>query len=66
MFLPQIRRVIIFIIDFVRYLCKSLQNKQNALHIVSQSYYKVDKTIIDLLIEKGVDITCQDKVTFFV
>ena len=26
---------------------------------------KIDKSIIDLLIEKGVDVTCQDKVTRF-
>ena len=28
-----------------------------------QSYSKLDKSIIDLLIEKGCDVTCQDKVT---
>ena len=27
--------------------------------------YEMDKSIIDLLIAKGVDVTCQDKVTYF-
>ncbi|XP_065838537.1 death-associated protein kinase dapk-1-like isoform X2 [Oscarella lobularis] len=37
------------------------KNKQNALHIAAKCLSKVDKSIIDLLIRKGVDVTCQDK-----
>ncbi|XP_065842926.1 death-associated protein kinase 1-like isoform X2 [Oscarella lobularis] len=36
-------------------------NEQNALHMAAQRYPSVDKSIIDLLIEKGCDVTRQDK-----
>ena len=37
--------------------------KQNALRMAAKNYLGVDKSIIDLLIKKGVDVICQDKVT---
>ncbi|XP_065839111.1 delta-latroinsectotoxin-Lt1a-like [Oscarella lobularis] len=36
------------------------KNKQNALHMVAKSYSR-DASVIDLLIKKGVDVTCQDQ-----
>ncbi|XP_065843465.1 serine/threonine-protein phosphatase 6 regulatory ankyrin repeat subunit A-like [Oscarella lobularis] len=39
--------------------------KQNALHLAAKTFY-VDKAIIDLLIEEGVDVMFQDKVTGFI
>ncbi|XP_065839117.1 death-associated protein kinase 1-like isoform X3 [Oscarella lobularis] len=36
------------------------KNKQNALHMVAQSYSR-DASVIDLLIKNGVDVTCQDE-----
>ncbi|XP_065845790.1 ankyrin repeat domain-containing protein 34A-like [Oscarella lobularis] len=39
------------------------KRKQNALHKVAKSYQSVDASVIDLLIKKGVDVTCQDQVT---
>ena len=41
----------------------SVQNKQNALHFAAKIFSNINKSIIDLLIEKGCDVTCQDKVT---
>ncbi|XP_065844724.1 serine/threonine-protein phosphatase 6 regulatory ankyrin repeat subunit A-like [Oscarella lobularis] len=38
-------------------------NKQNALHFAAKIFSNINKSIIDLLIEKGCDVTCQDKVT---
>ncbi|XP_065838541.1 death-associated protein kinase 1-like isoform X3 [Oscarella lobularis] len=35
--------------------------KQNALHLAARNHYMIDKSIIDLLIEKGVDVTCKDQ-----
>ncbi|XP_065843828.1 putative ankyrin repeat protein RF_0381 [Oscarella lobularis] len=37
------------------------KNEQNALHKVAQNYLSVDKSIIYLLIERGCDVTHQDK-----
>ena len=31
--------------------------------MVAKYYYSVDASVIDLLIKKGCDVTCQDKVT---
>ena len=33
--------------------------------MVAKSYSSVDASVIDLLIKKGVDVTCQDQVTRF-
>ncbi|XP_065838510.1 death-associated protein kinase 1-like isoform X2 [Oscarella lobularis] len=37
------------------------KNKQNALHMVAESSSSVNASVIDLLIKKGVDVTCQDQ-----
>ncbi|XP_065839231.1 death-associated protein kinase 1-like isoform X3 [Oscarella lobularis] len=38
------------------------KNKQNALHMVAKTYLeRVDASVIDLLIKKGADVTCQDQ-----
>ena len=42
----------------------SLQRKKNALHLAAQRS-STDKSVIDLLIEKDIDVTCQDMVTCF-
>ncbi|XP_065838716.1 death-associated protein kinase 1-like isoform X1 [Oscarella lobularis] len=36
------------------------KNQQNALHMAAKSH-SIDKSVIDLLVEKGVDVTCQDR-----
>ncbi|XP_065838981.1 death-associated protein kinase 1-like isoform X2 [Oscarella lobularis] len=37
------------------------KNKQNALHIFAKYSLSVGASVIDLLIKKGVDVTCQDE-----
>ncbi|XP_065838567.1 death-associated protein kinase 1-like [Oscarella lobularis] len=37
------------------------KNKQNSLHMVAESFSRLDASVIDLLIKKGVDVTCQDQ-----
>ena len=38
---------------------------RNALHLIAMKGAYCDAPVIDLLIEKGIDATCRDKVTRF-
>ena len=60
MFLPEIELATILVTHCS--LKNLMQKKQNALHAAAQKW--IHKSIIDLLVEKGVDVTCEDEVSF--